>query len=103
MTGKWSFTVDNEAAQSLGEDEEVEQTLTVTSRDGTTTETITVTVMGTNDAPEATEDGNSASGEEGTTITGRVPAGTDVDGDALTYELVEPVEGLTFNGNGTSL
>ena len=45
-TGEWSFTVDNEKAQSLKEGQEIEQTLTVKSRDGTATETITVTVTG---------------------------------------------------------
>jgi VCBS repeat-containing protein len=100
-TGAWSFTLNNAVAQSLKDGEEVQQTLTVTSLDGTAEETITVTVTGANDAPVAAETGNSASGTVNTTITGNVPVGSDVDGDALTYELVGTFEGLTFNQNGS--
>ena len=100
-TGAWSFTLNNDAAQALAEGEEVEQTLTVMSLDGSATQIITVTVTGANDAPTAAADGNTVSGDENTTITGTVPAGADVDGDALTYALVADVEGLTFNDDGT--
>ncbi|MEE1613861.1 Ig-like domain-containing protein [Microvirga sp. CF3016] len=100
-TGAWTFTLNNDAAQSLKEGEEVEQTLTVTSFDGTAEETITITVTGVNDDPTAATTGNSVSGTVNTTITGNVPVGSDVDGDALTYELVAPVAGLTLNANGS--
>lgn len=100
-TGAWTFTLDNAAAQFLKDGEEVEQTLTVTSRDGSATEDITITVTGANDDPTAATAGNRVSGTVNTTITGNVPAGSDVDGDALTYELIGTLEGLTFNGNGS--
>jgi VCBS repeat-containing protein len=100
-TGAWTFTLNNTAAQSLKNGEEVQQTLTVTSLDGTAEETITVTVTGTNDTPVAAGTGNSASGTVNTTITGNVPVGSDMDGDALTYELVGTLEGLTFDQNGS--
>ena len=100
-TGAWTFTLDNDAAQSLAEGEEVEQTLTVTSLDGSATETITVTITGANDAPTAAAEGNSVSGNANLTIDGNVPAGADVDGDELTYALVADVEGLTFNDDGS--
>ncbi|WP_445502506.1 VCBS domain-containing protein [Microvirga sp. G4-2] len=45
-TGAWEFTIDNAAAQSLGAGQVVQQTLTVTSEDGTASETITVNVVG---------------------------------------------------------
>jgi VCBS repeat-containing protein len=100
-TGVWVFTPNNAAAQSLKKGERVEQTLTVTSLDGTATKTITITVTGANDAPVATTNGNSVSGNENTIITGQVPAGSDVDGDDLTYELVEEIAGLAFNEDGS--
>jgi VCBS repeat-containing protein len=100
QTGSWSFAL-NDAAQSLNEGEEVEQTLTVTSFDGSATETITVTITGVNDAPVAATTGNSAAGDEDKALVGELPDATDVDGDDITYELVAPVAGLTLNTDGT--
>jgi VCBS repeat-containing protein len=99
-TGDWGFSL-NTAAQSLKEGEQVQQTLTVESFDGTAEETITVTVTGVNDAPVAAISGNSAAGDEDKALIGELPDATDVDGDPLTYELVAPVAGLTLNADGT--
>ncbi|PVE25465.1 hypothetical protein DC522_06095 [Microvirga sp. KLBC 81] len=68
--------------------------------------TVTLTVTPVNDAALAQAD--AASGDEDTPITGQVTA-TDVDGDSLTYVLVQgaqdadgkPVAGLTFNPDGS--
>ncbi|MBJ6124934.1 Ig-like domain-containing protein [Microvirga splendida] len=98
-TGEWTFTL-NSAAQSLGKNQQIEQTLTVESLDGTAATTITVTVTGQNDAPEAAETGNRASSAEDTVMTGQVPPGADIDGGELTYTLVQPVQGLKFNDDG---
>jgi VCBS repeat-containing protein len=100
-TGVWSFTIDSTAAQSLKKDQAVQQTLTVRSADGTASQTITVTVTGANDGPVAASTGNDISGNEDTIITGMLPAGSDADGDVLTYELVEEVDGLTLNADGS--
>jgi VCBS repeat-containing protein len=59
-----------------------------------------------NDAPVAATAGNTASGNEDSTITGSVPAGSDVDdASGLTYALVSgpgAAQGaLTFNNDGT--
>jgi VCBS repeat-containing protein len=99
-TGQWSFTL-NGNAQALKQDQQVQQMLLVESLDGTATRTIIVTIIGRNDAPVAAVDGNSVSGLEDTAIAGQVPAGTDVDGDSLTYALLDPVDGLTFHEDGT--
>jgi VCBS repeat-containing protein len=99
-TGDWGFSLNN-AAQSLKEGEQVQQTLTVESLDGTATETITVTITGVNDAPVAATTGNSAAGDEDKALVGELPVAADVDDDALTYELVAPVAGLTLNADGT--
>ncbi|MFC5068076.1 tandem-95 repeat protein [Flaviflagellibacter deserti] len=64
-------------------------------------QTFTITVNPVNDAPTASSSGNSASGVQNTTITGTVPAGSDVEAGPLTYALVAPVAGLTFNPNGS--
>ncbi|MBU9699898.1 VCBS domain-containing protein, partial [Rhodobacteraceae bacterium HSP-20] len=57
-TGAWTFTIDNAATQKLGAGDFENVTLTVTSLDGTATQTITVTVNGVNDL--ATISGNDA-------------------------------------------
>ncbi|WJH41131.1 right-handed parallel beta-helix repeat-containing protein [Aliirhizobium terrae] len=54
-----------------------------------------------NTAPVASSTGNSTNGQEDVVLTGAVPTGSDADGDALTYALVAPVTGLTFNTDGT--
>ncbi|WP_211116218.1 VCBS domain-containing protein, partial [Roseinatronobacter bogoriensis] len=50
-TGAWTYTLDNDldAVQALPEGGEVTDSLTVTSLDGTASETITVTIRGAND------------------------------------------------------
>ena len=60
-TGAWSYTLDDDAdaVQALPEGEQVTDSLTVTSLDGTASETITVTVTGTgvrDDTPPEPED-----------------------------------------------
>ena len=76
---------------------------TFTANDGTVDSeiaTFTITVNAVNDAPVAAD--GSASTDEDTTLNGSVSA-TDVDGDDLTYTLVDDVTSgsLTFNSDGT--
>lgn len=49
LSGSWSFTLDNDAAQVLRGGQQVEQKLAVTSHDGTASKFIVVTVTGEND------------------------------------------------------
>ncbi|WP_368044721.1 tandem-95 repeat protein [Sabulicella glaciei] len=106
--GKWSYTLNNQdpVVQALGVGETRVETFTyVTTGEGgaTATSTLTVTITGTNDVPVAQE-GTASGLEDAATITGRVKA-TDVDGDTLTYSVVQgpaPAQGaLTFNPDGT--
>ncbi|MGY0217397.1 tandem-95 repeat protein [Endozoicomonadaceae bacterium StTr2] len=55
-SGNWNYTADNTQAaiQSLGNDDQLTDTITVSTADGTTHD-ITVTINGVNDAPELTE------------------------------------------------
>ncbi|HKG26280.1 MAG TPA: VCBS domain-containing protein, partial [Thermomicrobiales bacterium] len=55
-TGAWTFKVDNAAAKGLQTGESATETLTVMSADGTGTQDITVTIVGTNDASVITGD-----------------------------------------------
>lgn len=47
--GAWTYTLDNASVQSMQEGETTQDSLTVSSADGTDDETITVTITGTND------------------------------------------------------
>jgi VCBS repeat-containing protein len=109
--GAWTYTLNNDsdAVQDLGEGVTKEDTLTVTSQDGTASETITVEVVGTNDAPivsgpvsgTATEDGDASSvdalgnatdRDTGDTLSvsdlpGSLPAGVSYDEETHTFTL----------------
>nr|WP_258406991.1 VCBS domain-containing protein [Shewanella rhizosphaerae] len=50
-SGRWSYTIDNANVQHLGSNESFNKTFTVTSIDGSASQTISVTVHGTNDKP----------------------------------------------------
>ncbi|MEY3930231.1 MAG: hypothetical protein RLZZ516_1941, partial [Cyanobacteriota bacterium] len=85
--------------------ESLVEVFTVTVSDGngsTDTQDVTITINGTNDAPEATYTTARNATEDGAVITGSVTS-TDADTDASpTYALVgAPVAGLTFNANGS--
>ncbi|WP_198930722.1 VCBS domain-containing protein, partial [Enterovibrio norvegicus] len=51
VDGAWTYTLDQDATQSLNQDQEVTETITVTASDGTTQD-ITITVTGTDDGAE---------------------------------------------------
>jgi VCBS repeat-containing protein len=67
---------------------------------GTTTETVTITVNGTNDGPVA--EAATASTDEDNAVSGTLTA-TDAEGDALTFSLeTAPTEGsVTVNADGS--
>ena len=102
--GSYSFDIDD-AAQGLDDGESAVETFTyeVTDGDVTTTETVTVTITGSNDGPVASAETVSG-GEDAGTLTGNLDA-TDLDGDNLTFSLQGNGEGqygnLTVNANGS--
>ncbi|MCV7279281.1 tandem-95 repeat protein [Mycolicibacterium flavescens] len=84
-------------AQSLDDGEEVTDTFTYLVTDGNTgmssVATVSITVTGVNDAPEALDD--SFTTDEDTPVDGVLPPGTDVDGDELTYTIIDgPINGV---------
>nr|WP_314443622.1 Ig-like domain-containing protein [uncultured Sphingomonas sp.] len=102
--GTYTFDASNAAYQDLAVGETRVVTVNVAVSDGTApavNTTLTITVTGTNDAPVATADVDTAV-EGGDVVTGSVATNdTDVDGDELTFELDEPVAGLTLNADGS--
>ena len=84
--GVWTYTLDDSKVDSLAAGQAQIDSLVVTSVDGTASETITVNITGTNDAPELTV-ANITATEDGVAVTGRASF-TDVDvGDTAIYSV----------------
>ncbi|WP_205410552.1 VCBS domain-containing protein, partial [Vibrio spartinae] len=100
--GTYSFDASGYDQLSAGETQVIEVPITVTDDQGATdTTTLTITVVGTNDAPEA----QAAVGivAEDASITGSLTA-TDVDlpdGQNLVFSTESNVTGLTLNADGS--
>jgi VCBS repeat-containing protein len=89
-SGVWGYTLNNALAQSLDQGEVAQDVLTVTSRDGTASRAITVSIAGANDAPMNLMDVNGAPNivledVPPGSATGITMAATDADGEPLTY------------------
>jgi parallel beta-helix repeat protein len=61
----------------------------------------TLALSPVNDAPTAATAGNSATGLANTTISGTLPAGSDVENDSLSYALVNGPASLSLAPNGS--
>ncbi|MCW8334752.1 VCBS domain-containing protein [Vibrio paucivorans] len=70
-SGSWSYTIDNHlsAVQNLGSGETFTESFTITSKDGSASKTVSVTVHGTNDQPLVTAQVKLPDGTEDTSIT----------------------------------
>ncbi|WP_394208935.1 VCBS domain-containing protein [Enterovibrio calviensis] len=115
VDGEWTYTVNTDAVQSLNQDQEVTDTITVTASDGSTQD-IVISLTGTDDAAEISGTTTAAltEGNAGDTITasGTLTV-TDPDGDAVdfpnsshngTYGSLEMVDGewtYTMNNDAT--
>ena len=107
--GVWTYALSNgsQTVQDLSENEVVTDSFTVTSADGTATETIEITITGAaettaNVAPVAVDD--AFNGDEDDQIAGNVLLNdSDADSDALTAVLVSGVSNgqLVFNADGS--
>jgi large repetitive protein len=98
VTGEWTYSLDNAAAQSLSAGEVLTEEFVVSVTDEAgevATSTVSVTITGTNDAPVISSTGASATpaSEAAPTLTGSVAA-TDVDtNDVLSYAIDGPAAG----------
>ena len=109
-SGAWTYTADNslEAMQSLGADEDLTDTITVLSADGTEQD-ITITIDGSNDAPEVMSAVQALMSEDGSEFTLDLLGGVaDTDtNDALSVDVASVAlssgddSGITVNSNGT--
>ena len=95
--GNWTYTASS-AHNEFVDGQTYTDTFSVSSADGTLT-SVTVNILGTNDAPTAPAV-NVIVGED-TIINGQLP-GSDVDGGALTYTFNGGTPpGFTLNGDGS--
>ncbi len=96
----WNYTL-NASAQAMAQGETFVETFLVKVSDGTVsaTQTVTVTIQGTNDAPVA--QGAAASVLEDQLVTGKVQA-TDIDhGASLTYSVPSAPAGFAMAADGS--
>ncbi len=97
--GHYTYTLDNRNIQNLAQGEVKHDSAVIRSADGTT-HTIELTVHGTNDAPTINAQSHSVT-EGGSVLNGQM-VGHDIDtGATLTYSIANPVDGLTFNVDGS--
>ncbi len=111
-TGVWTYVLDDDraATQALTDGQVVTDELVVTSHDGTASETIVVTITGTNDVPTVTDDTGAVTEDDdgGTgvlTTTGQVTISDPDAGESLfdTATLTAtgtPLGVLTIDANG---
>ncbi|WP_368462516.1 VCBS domain-containing protein, partial [Cobetia amphilecti] len=83
--GEWSYTLDNDAAetQALADGETVTETYTVELSDGSTT-TVDILITGVDDGAVISDDSGEVT-EDGTLVTSGTLTATDVDGTAPTF------------------
>lgn len=100
--GNWSYTADNSQAaiQNLAASDSLTDTFTVTSQDGTASNTVTITINGTNDVP-VINSSNIYSVSENSTLIGTIDV-TDIDGDTLTFSSVGGPNQGSFSLNPTT-
>ena len=99
--GSWSFDPTDSAYDSLavGVTEDVVIEVQVSDGENTVSQTITLSVTGTNDTPVVTSTVNEQAVDGGALVSGTVDA-TDIDGDALTYSVNgDSLAGFTLDGN----
>jgi len=107
--GNWTYALNNTAAnvQALAADEQVTDSFTATSFDGTASQLVTVTITGTNDDPTGSATAALAAGTEDSAYTvsaSSLLAGfSDVDnGDVLSMSGLSASNGnVSDNGDGT--
>ncbi|WP_315754110.1 MULTISPECIES: VCBS domain-containing protein [unclassified Bradyrhizobium] len=100
----WTFTVNDADIQSLRASDHIDQTYTVKIDDGhggTTTQTVTVTVNGVNDAASIAGAASGAVKEDGTLTAGGTLTVTDVDSGEAQFQTPASLAGtygtFTFN------
>lgn len=77
--GQWAYAVNQASVQSLAAGQQVSESFTVTSLDGTASQQVSVTVTGTNDAAVISGTASAAAVEDSATEVGGLLSVADVD------------------------
>ena len=98
--GTWTYAADNSqsAIQQLGATDSLTETFTVRTQDGTT-QIVTITINGANDAPVATDDPFTVA-EDGSVTLNLLANDTDLDGDTLS---IESINGVMLTGSAQTI
>ena len=107
--GNWSYSLDNTlaAVQALGVGSQLQDVINVIQLDGVTTDAITMTIVGTNDAPVITSLLGGATAvqsfdQNASSLVTTLQA-SDIDvGDSLTYSIVGGADASQFQINRTT-
>jgi VCBS repeat-containing protein len=100
--GTYSYDASSYDSLAAGATQDIVVNYTATDNNGLSSapQTLTITITGTNDAPVVSVTTNSVN--EDATVSGNVPAATDVDGTVVSYQLTAAAPtGLTFNTDGS--
>lgn len=99
-TGEWTFAADDPAYASLAAGQVTNLLVVVEATNGQSRveETIQILLVGSNDDPTATATITTTAVDGQGVVAGQVD-GTDVDGDTLSYSLVEEVDGFSLDSN----
>jgi VCBS repeat-containing protein len=102
---RWTYTLDNAAAQSLSEGQTVNETYVVRLDDGhgsVTTQTVTISIAGTNDAPTAQAISHSADEDGGPVVLNAVYSDVDaLDTHTVSVDTTATHGTIVDNGNGS--
>jgi VCBS repeat-containing protein len=106
QTGKWTYTVDQQATQALRQGQQVQETFNILVADGhggTAIQAVTVTITGTNDLPVVTSGSGAVTEDQNVTEGQLVTSGqltiTDADAGEGVFQPGAHFDGSTGNGN----
>jgi VCBS repeat-containing protein len=106
QTGKWTYTVDQQATQALRQGQQVQETFNILVSDGhggTAIQAVTVTITGTNDLPVVTSGSGAVTEDQNVTEGQLVTSGqltiTDADAGEGVFQPGAHFDGSTGNGN----
>ena len=98
INGNYTYTLDQESVQHLGNNDLIEHTVRLTATDGTVAD-IEIDIIGQDDAPQVSAE-NLTTSEQSGTYNGQLDA-IDPDSNTLTFSTEASLPGFTLASNGS--